>query len=322
MIVLSKEFAMPAVRPFARLLIALALAAPFAAQAQEKIRVGLLPFSESLGAVLADKQGFFKAEGLEIEVTKINSGAVGVPVLQAGKLDIIFSNTVSTLQAIEQGLDAVILAPGAAVRASGADTTIGLMVRKGSFKNVKELEGKRVAVNVINSTAWLHAIAHLDAKGVDRSKVRFLEVPFPQMNDPLLNEQVDAIYQVEPFRSVLMATGKAEVLGYPYVETLPNSDITQYIALTPWVEKHRATAIKFARAIIKGAQFANANEAATRDANLQFTGLNPALKDTVMLPRFGTSVSAAEIARTQDMMIKYGMMKTKVDLSKRILALP
>ena len=41
-----------------------------------------------------------------------------------------------------------------------------------------------------------------------------------------------------------------------------------------------------------------------------------------MLPRFGTSVSAAEIARTQDMMIKYGMMKTKVDLSKRILALP
>ena len=228
----------------------------------------------------------------------------------------------STLQAIEQGLDAVILAPGAAVRASGADTTIGLMVRKGSFKNVKELEGKRVAVNVINSTAWLHAIAHLDAKGVDRGKVRFLEVPFPQMNDPLLNEQVDAIYQVEPFRSVLMATGKAEVLGYPYVETLPNSDITQYIALTPWVEKHRATAIKFARAIIKGAQFANANEAATRDANLQFTGLNPALKDTVMLPRFGTSVSAAEIARTQDMMIKYGMMKTKVDLSKRILALP
>lgn len=313
---------MPAVRPLARLLIALALATPFAAQAQEKIRVGLLPFSESLGAVLADKQGFFKAEGLEMEVTKINSGAVGVPVLQAGKLDIIFSNTVSTLQAIEQGLDAVILAPGAAVRASGADTTIGLMVRKGSFKNVKELEGKRVAVNVINSTAWLHAVAHLDAKGVDRSKVRFLEVPFPQMNDPLLNSQVDAIYQVEPFRSVLMATGKAEVLGYPYVETLPNSDITQYIALTPWVEKNRATAVKFARAIIKGAQFANANEAATRDANLQFTGLNPALKDTVMLPRFGTSVSAAEIARTQDMMIKYGMMKTKVDLSKRVLALP
>jgi NitT/TauT family transport system substrate-binding protein len=315
-----------AVNRIASLLVALSfgIAAPLQALAQEKIRLGLLPFSESLGAVVADKQGYFKAEGLDVEVTKINSGAVGVTVLQAGKLDIIFSNTVSTLQAMEQGLDAVILAPGAVVRASGADTTIALMVRKGSLKSVKELEGKRVAVNVINSTAWLHAVAMLDKHGVDRSKVRFSEVPFPQMNDPLVNGQLDAIYQVEPFRSVLMATGKAEVVGYPYVETLPDSDITQYLALTSWVEKNRATAAKFARAIAKGAQFANvpSNEAALREANVQFTGLNPALKDVVMLPRFGTAVSPAEIGRTMDLMLKYGMLKQKVDLSKRILAAP
>ena len=295
---------------------------PGQSAAQEKIRVGLLPFSESLGAVLADRQGFFKAEGLDVEISKITSGALGVTVLQAGKIDIMFSNTVSTLQAMEQGLDAVILAPGAVVRASGADTTIALIVRKGSVSALKELEGKRVAVNVINSTAWLHAIAMLDKHGVERSKVRFLEVPFPQMNDPLLNNQVDAIYQVEPFRSVLMATGKADVLGYPYVETLPNSDITQYLALASWVEKNRATAAKFARAIVKGAQYANANEAAAREANLQFTGLNPALKDTVMLPRFGTAVNAAEIGRTMDLMLKYGMLKQRVDLSKRILLSP
>ena len=306
------------------LVLACAAMASGGASAQEKLRVGLLPFSESLGAVIADRQGYFKAEGLDIEITKVSSGAVAVPVLQAGKLDIIFSNTVSTLQAMEQGLDAVILAPGAVVRASGADTTIALMVRKGSVKAVKELEGRRVAVNVINSTAWLHAVAMLDKLGVDRSKVRFVEIPFPQMNDPLLNSQVDAIYQVEPFRSVLMASGKAEVLGYPYVETLPNSDITQYLAMAPWVEKNRATAVKFARAIAKGAQFANvpANEAAVRDANVQFTGLNPTLKDVVMLPRFGTAVSAAEIDRTMDLMLKYGMLKQKVDLSRRVLAVP
>lgn len=306
------------------LILACAAVASDSAVAQEKLKVGLLPFSESLGAVIAERQGYFKAEGLDVEVTKIGSGAVGVPVLQAGKLDIIFSNTVSTLQAMEQGLDAVILAPGAVVRASGADTTIALMVRKGSVRGVKELEGRRVGVNVINSTAWLHAVAMLDKLGVDRGKVRFVEIPFPQMNDPLLNSQVDAIYQVEPFRSVLMATGKAEVLGYPYVETLPNSDITQYLAMAPWVEKNRATAVRFARAIAKGAQFANvpANEAAVREANVQFTGLNPTLKDVVMLPRFGTAVSAAEIDRTMDLMLKHGMLKQKVDLSRRVLAVP
>ncbi|TMJ27987.1 MAG: transporter substrate-binding domain-containing protein, partial [Alphaproteobacteria bacterium] len=163
------------------------------AMAQIKLRVGLLPFSEALGAVIADRQGYFKAEGIEIEVTKFESGALAVPVLQSGRIDIAFSNTVATLQAMEQGLDAVVLAPGAVVRSSPPDTTTALIVRKGSLSSLKDLEGKRVAVNVINSTTWLHAVAALDQHGIDRTKVRFTEVPFPQMNDPLLNGQLDAV---------------------------------------------------------------------------------------------------------------------------------
>jgi NitT/TauT family transport system substrate-binding protein len=62
------------------------LASPPAAIAQEKIRLGLLPFSETLGAVIAERQGFFKAEGLDVEVTKFESGALAVPVLQSGRI--------------------------------------------------------------------------------------------------------------------------------------------------------------------------------------------------------------------------------------------
>ena len=297
-----------------------ALATPSATIAQEKIKLGLLPFSESLGAVIAERQGFFKAEGLEVEVSKFESGALAVPVLQSGRIDIAFSNTVSTLQAIEQGLDATILAPGAVVRSAPPDTTTALIVRKGTVNSLKDLEGKRVAVNVINSSAWLHAVAALDKHGVDRSKVRFTEVPFPQMNDPLLNGQIDAVVQVEPFRSALMATDKAEILSWTYVESAPNSDITQYIALAPWVEKNRATAQKFARAVIKGAEFATANEAATRAINLQFTNLNPALKDKVLLPRLGTAVNVAGTAHTMELMRKYGLLKAPIDVSRRVLA--
>ena len=120
------------------------LLSPFAASAQEKIKLGLLPFSESLAAVIADKQGFFKDEGLEVEITKFDSGAIAVPVLQSGRLDIVLSNTVSTFQAIEQGLDAVVLAPGAIVRdvAAGyhdrADRAQGLdQVAQGSRRQAR-----------------------------------------------------------------------------------------------------------------------------------------------------------------------------------------
>ncbi len=298
------------------------LATPVAATAQTKLRLGLLPFSEVLAAVVADRQGFFKAEGLDVEITKFESGAAAVPVLQSGRLDIAFSNTVSTLQAIEQGLDAIVLAPGAVVRSSPPDTTTALIALKGALKTLKDLEGKRVAINVINSSAWLHAVAALEKHGVDRTKVRFTEVPFPQMNDPLLNGQVDAVGQVEPFRSALMATAKAEIMSWTYVETAPKSDITQYIALTSWVGRNRETAIKFARAVNKGAQFANSNEAATRDVNLAYTNLNPALKDKMLLPELGTAVNVAGMARTMELMQKYGLLKTPIDISRRVLTVP
>jgi NitT/TauT family transport system substrate-binding protein len=298
-------------------MVVAALSSP-PASAQEKIKVGILPFSESLGSVIADKKGYFKDEGLEVEFTKFDSGALAVPVLQSGRIDIVLSNTVTTLQAIEQGLDAIVLAPGAIVRTSPPDTTTALIVLKDGIKSPKDLEGKRVGVNVINSSAWLHIVAALDKAGVDRSKVRFTEVPFPQMNDPLLNGQLDAIGQVEPFRSALMSTGKAEVISWPYVETAPNTDITQYIALRPWVEKNRATVVKFVRAVIKGAQFAVANEAETREINQQFTNLNPALKDKVLLPRLGTEISLKEFTHTMEMMQKYGLLKKPIDVSVRI----
>ncbi|MBV9239779.1 MAG: ABC transporter substrate-binding protein [Xanthobacteraceae bacterium] len=290
--------------------------------AQEKIRLGLIPISEALGAVIADREGFFKAEGLAVDITKFESGATAVPVLQSGRLDVALSNTVSTLQAIGQGLDAVVLAPGAVVRSAPPDTTTALIALKDNIKSIKDLEGKRIAVNVINSSAWLHAVAALDQHGVDWHKVRFVEVPFPQMNDPLLNGQVDAVVQVDPFRSALMATGKAEILSWTYVETAPGTDITQYIALGPWAQKNHDTAVKFARAVMKGSQFAGTNEAATRDINLAWTGLNPAFKDKVLLPQLGTSVNIAAMAKTMELMQKFGLLKEPIDISKRVLAVP
>src|SRR5262249_1705579 len=137
-------------------------------------------------------------------------------------------------------------------------------------------------------------------------------------NDPLLNGQLDAVGQVEPFRSALMATGKADIVSWTYVETAPNTDITQYIALKSWVDKNRATAGKFIRALIKGAKFAETNEAVTRDINVQFTNLNPALKDKVLMPRLGTEISLKELNHTMQMMQKYGLLKSSVDLSTRV----
>jgi NitT/TauT family transport system substrate-binding protein len=288
----------------------------------QHIRLSLLPFSESLGAVIAERQGFFKDAGLEIETTLFASGALALPVLQSGHIDIAFSNTIATLQVIERGLDITVLGPGAVARKAAPDTTFAIMVLKGGIKNLKELEGKRVAVNVIRSATWLYTVAGLDKAGVDWRKVDFIELPNPQQNAALLNNQVDAITQPEPFRTVLMETGKADILQYPMIETGPGNDITQYIALSSWVAQHRDTAIRFARAVAKGSEFANTNLAVTRDINQEFTHLNPAYKDKVEIPLFGRKINVAGMQQTMDLMVKFQLLKAPVDITPHILQIP
>jgi NitT/TauT family transport system substrate-binding protein len=293
-----------------------------AQQNLQKVVISLLPFSESLGAVIADRQGFFRDEGLEVEIKMFDAGALALPVLQSGRLDIAFTNTIATLQIIEKGLDVTILGPGAAARSALPDSTAAVMVRKGSVNNLKELEGKRVAINVIKSASWLFAVAAFDQANVDWNKVRFVELPNPQQNASLLNGQVDAVVQPEPFRTVLTDTGQTEILGYPEVEVDPGGDITQYIALTSWVTKNRDVAVKFARAVARGAEFANKNEAAARDINQEFTRLNPAYKDKVTLPYFGSAVNVAGMKNTMALMVKYNLLKAPFDLTPRILQIP
>ena len=61
--------------------LALLVAAAGPANAADKIRLGILPFSESPGAVIADKKGYFKDANIEIETVSFNSGALALPVL-------------------------------------------------------------------------------------------------------------------------------------------------------------------------------------------------------------------------------------------------
>ena len=285
----------------------------------QRIRLSLLPFSESLGAVIAEKEGFFKEDGLQVETTLFASGALALPVLQSGRIDIAFSNTIATLQVIERGLDIIVLGPGATARKTAPDTTFAVMVLKDGIKNLKELEGKRVAVNVIRSATWLYAVAGLEAAGVDWTKVRFIELPNTEQNAALLNKQVDAITQPEPFRTVLMDTGKAEILQYPMVATGPGTDITQYIALSSWASQNRDTAIRFARAVAKGSEFANTNIAVTRDINQQFTNLNPAYKEKVEIPLFGSKINVEGMQQTMELMVKFQLLKGPVDITPHIL---
>ena len=56
--------------------------------------------------------------------------------------------------------------------------------------------------------------AVFEREGVDASKIKFLEVPFPEMTDALQKGRVDAISAVEPFVTQARAAGARDPLSY------------------------------------------------------------------------------------------------------------
>ncbi|MBI4319884.1 MAG: ABC transporter substrate-binding protein [Chloroflexi bacterium] len=308
----------PAPKPPAAAKPAEKAAPPAKAQAPEKpnLAVSILPISECLPVFVASKLGYFKDEGLNVETKIVGGGAEAIPILQAGKLDIAFSNTVSTVLGKSQGIDLTILASGAKARSAPPDVTSALMVSAtGPIKTLKDIEGKRIAVNNVSSINWVHTKNALEASGVDTSKIQWSELGFPQMNDPLINGQVDAITQVEPFRTILESAGKAKTLQFSFVASQPSMDISQYIAIRKFVQENPITVGKFKAALAKAVNLLNSNEAQARELNAEFTKLDPALKDKVMLPLFRTEADPKAVQDTADIMLKHKMLSQKYDTS-------
>ena len=114
-------------------------------------------------AIVADKKGYFKDEGLDVDF--INSGASTRSVQQvaAGSAPIGSSSMVDTLRAIDKGAKVKVFLNSLAV---GTHSLIGA---KG-LKTVNELKGKRVMTGGVGDITNLWWIAMAKANGLDPEK--------------------------------------------------------------------------------------------------------------------------------------------------------
>ena len=96
-----------------------------------------------------------------------------------------------------------------AVGRATIDAWDGLMVRKDTkIRTAKHLEGKTIAVNNLNNVGTLAINTAMAKEGGDYTKVKYTEVPFPEMNAALeAPKRVDAIWQVEPGYTGALAAG-------------------------------------------------------------------------------------------------------------------
>lgn len=295
-------------------LCAIACGALFGASAQaEKVRVSIVPLADAAPFYAALKNGDFEAEGLQVEPTTSIGGAIAIPSLVSGAIDVAYNNVVSALLAKAQGLDIKMIAPA----------TRALMQRSGVIARKDEgitgpdkLAGKTVAVNNRNTLMWLYAREWAKQGGADPDSINFREVPFPQMNDALRQKQVDAIYVVDPFQSKVLEEPNALRLANPN-EIQPDVVTAVYVASGKFVAKDGgAIADKFLRALGKGNAWynANINDPKVTELISEFTKINPEVVAKLAKGPALTTLDVESIRKTAKLMVDHKMLtSTDVD---------
>jgi NitT/TauT family transport system substrate-binding protein len=289
--------------------------APAHAQEKVKLRVSTIPIIDTAPMQAAIAKGFFAQEGLEVDTTPTAGGAVGLPALAAGQVQITFSNIISIVLGAKQGLGFKVIAAGSGTSGNPPDLA-GMVAKVGSaLKTGKDLEGKRVAVNTRNNIIWLYARAWVQATGGDPDKVTYLEVPFPQMMDALRGDRVDAAFVVEPFLSSGLQSKTAQLIGWPYNAVHKQIPVGMYAATASYIKENPGVIERFARAYNKGVDWVNQNKGSEEWLKIisGYTRMKPEQLKNLNLPLFEKTVDPEGIDQVVQLMGKHKMIEGSFD---------
>lgn len=282
------------------------------ALAQTKLNVGTMKIGDLSPFFLALEKAFFKAAGLDINVTAMVGGEVIARTLASGALNIGWSNVVSVYRDHLQGFDYRFIANGA-INKRGTNDVFGFQVAADSpIRAAKDLEGKTCATNALRNIVHVSGLHWIDANGGDSSKVKWTELPFPQMEPALANKQIDGFVAVEPFVTVPSKVNKrTRVLGYPLGRIAPRLLIASYFASDAWIQKNADIVKAFVTALNRGIDAHNANPEEAKVTLAKYTGYKPEVLKEMALPAFQKGILESDLQPMMDVAFQYKLIEKK-----------
>lgn len=297
------------------LFVGLLLGAASVPALAEKIVFGFSASTAFANAFVAANEGLFKKHGLDVEMKLVPNSATTPAALLAGSLHIATPTAPNTMQAVEQGLDLVVLA-GGGYYTKGMDD-IAVMVRPDSpIKTAKDFEGKRVSTPGLN--AFLHVLFRkwMAENGGDYRKVTFTENAFAQSLDVLRSGQVDAILAVQPFLARGLETNTGRVVAF-YIAALEGEvQSGWHVASRKWADANPKAVAAFRAAIEEASAMALKDPSVVRKANLVYIPFPAEVQAKFTDPKFRPRITPDVVQNWNKIMMEQAMLKKPIDPAK------
>ena len=193
-----------------------------------------------------------------------------------------------------------------------------LLVKKdGPISSPKDLQGKTVAVNTLNNICDITIKASLEKKGVDVSKLKFQEIPFPDMNQAIEAGRVDGGCQVEPFVSQGKATGLRGIDPF-YVGTAPDLSVATYFTSQREIDGEKDVVARFTRAMKRSLDYAQGHPAEVRRTIPKYTKIPAKAARSITLPQWSSKLQRGTLETLGSYTRKFGLIKEEPNVGELI----
>lgn len=247
------------------------------AASPQKVRFGYLRNDlHHLAAWIAIDKGFFRDEGLNVEVAGIfNAGPEEMSAFASKSLDIGYLGMAPSVTGVANKAASV-----KAVALANAEGSSVVVRKDSTIREVKDLEGKTVAIPGYSSVQDFLLRKTLEKAGVEPKKVNIIVIKPPEMIVALDAKQIDAFIAWEPHPSKAVTMGVGRVLisspgiwkDHPCCvvaveETFYKENpqavkafLKAHVRATDYIKKHRDEALR------TGMKYTGMDEATVREA--------------------------------------------------------
>lgn len=273
-----------------------------------KVNVGTIPAILSAPLFVGIEEGIFEKHGLDVTVNFADGGAAVIPSVLSGENQFGYSNTVSQLAAIDQGLPLKLVQPAWAPCCIPEEDDHGLLVLPDSgFDEPKDLEGANIAVNTLQNIGEVHIRRAFDNLGVSHENLTWTQLPFSDMGEALARGDVDAIWVSEPHRTPGLNKGWKQIVA-PGVQSFPDQVGGYYSTSQSYAEANPDVVKSFRDAMIEVNTFAEENPARVGEVAVAEMGIDAAIIDQVNFPKFPVEDDGQALRDYGAAVVQYGII--------------
>jgi len=293
------------------------------------LTMGAVGALSDAGIFIAMEKGFFRDEGLDVELVSFKAGPQIIPSLATGQTQVSGTTVSPSLfNALSRGIAMKIVADkgqvskgfGWAAIAVRSDLADGV-------KDFRDLKGRKIGLPSKAVSLYTQLGKALESGGLSVSDVDLVEIGFPDMVAAFANKAIEAAMLIEPFIALVVerkvaVRWKGVEDYYPFkaqngVIVYAEQFATQQPeAAERWMIAYLRGVRAYRDAVVRGAD---------RDAIYAILAKHTQVKDRALYPKMQPTDLAADgrvevrsLEWDQDWFLRLGMQRERADLSKVI----